>query len=139
MAHKSLIYTLSAHCQKNDEECLKQQLKAGTGLDLPTRRLVSQLQELDDMETRVDNLLEKMNVPSISVSFERLFLAGNDTSEWARIFNYMGVGPTMDLNASNVEKAGHAATSIAMHNVTLSNYEEVRSTLIGTKFASLLH
>lgn len=127
----------SAHCQKGDDECLKQQLKAGMGISLPTRRLVSQLQELHDMEDRVDNLLERLNVPTISVSFERLFLAGEDTSEWKRIFRFLSVGPT-SLTIRDVEQAGHAATSIPLHNVTLSNYEEVRSTLKGTQFAGLM-
>ncbi|KAL7541636.1 hypothetical protein ACHAXR_011081 [Thalassiosira sp. AJA248-18] len=130
---------ISAHCQKDDRECLKQHLKAGTGISLPTRRLVSQLQQLYDMEGRVDKLLERMHVPTISVSFEKLFLAGSD-SEWKRIFQFLGVGPTENLTAAEVEKAGHAATSMPLHNVTLSNYEEVRNTLLGApNFASLLH
>eukprot|EP00571_Detonula_confervacea_P014488 CAMPEP_0172307628 /NCGR_PEP_ID=MMETSP1058-20130122/8446_1 /TAXON_ID=83371 /ORGANISM="Detonula confervacea, Strain CCMP 353" /LENGTH=285 /DNA_ID=CAMNT_0013019845 /DNA_START=45 /DNA_END=898 /DNA_ORIENTATION=- len=120
---------ISAHCQKDDEKCLKNQLKAGSGILLPTRRLVSHLQHLDDSENRVDNLLEMMNVPTIIVSFEKLFLAGEDTSEWTRIFKYLGAGPTANLTAGEVEKAGHAATSIPFHNVTLGNYDEVRSTL----------
>lgn len=106
---------------------------------MPTRRLVSQLKELDDMEERVDNLLSVMHVPTISVSFEKLFQAGDDTSEWKRIFRFLGIGPMETLSADEVAEAGHAATSIPFHNVTLGNYEDVKSSLAGTKFASLLH
>ena len=105
---------------------------------LPTKKLVQTLKDLDDRENEVDNLLHQLNVPNVKVSFERLFLAGNDVEEWLRIFRYLGTGPT-NLTAIDVEKAGHAATSIPFHNITLSNYEEVRSALNGTKFADLLH
>ena len=106
-------------------------------MTLPTKKLVQTLKDLDDRENEVDNLLDRLNVPTVKVSFERLFLAGNDVEEWLRVFRYLGTGPT-NLTASDVEKAGHAATSIPFHNITLSNYEEVRSALNGTKFADLL-
>ena len=128
-----------AHCQNGDKKCLKKQLKAGTGLDLPTKRLVAQLKEAADREDRVDNLLKELNVPTIHVTYEKLFLAGSDTAEWMRIFEFLGVGPTANLTVSEVEQAGHAATSIPFHNITLSNYEEVKDVLDGTEFYSLLH
>ncbi|KAL7548114.1 hypothetical protein ACHAWF_011410 [Thalassiosira exigua] len=120
---------IRAHCRQGDEgfeECLKSQLKAGTGISLPTRRLLSKLQELEVQEKRVDDLLETMNVPTISVT------------EWTRIFRYLGVGPT-ELTARDVKEASHVATSNKFHNLTLSNYEEVASILRGTKFSKLLH
>ena len=91
------------------------------------------------METRVDELLTSFNISAIYVSFEKLFSAGSDTSEWVRIFEYLGVGPTSNLTIGDVERAGHAATSIPFHNMTLSNYEEVREILAETKFEHLLH
>lgn len=106
---------------------------------MPTKKVVSILEELDGIERRVDNLLEELEVPVIHTTFERLFAAGNDTTEWMRLFSFLGVGPTTGLTASDVRKAGHAATSSTFHNVTLLNYEEVRRTLSGTKFESLLH
>ena len=130
---------LSAHCQKGDEECLKAQLQAGTGIELPTKNLLKELKHLHDMEERTDKILQEYNVPTIHVSFERLFTSDEDTSEWRRIFDYLGVGPKHQLTRQDIEKAGHAATSIPLHNVTLSNYDEVRSILIGSEFEHLLH
>ena len=91
------------------------------------------------MEERTDKLLEQYNVPTIHTSFEKLFTKDEDTSEWKRIFDYLGVGPHHVLTRKKIADAGHAATSIPLHNVTLSNYDEVRSLLTGTKFESLLH
>jgi len=66
---------INAHCQKNDEDCIQQQLKGGTGIILPTRNLVEELKKLDDMENRVDDLLKELDVPTIKVSFEKLLLS----------------------------------------------------------------
>ena len=87
-------------------------------MTLPTKKLVQTLKDLDDRENEVDNLLHQLNVPNVKVSFERLFLAGNDVEEWLRIFRYLGTGPT---------------------NLTAIDVEKVRSALNGTKFADLLH
>ena len=130
---------IQAHCLNGDEKCVKQHLRAGTGISLPTARLLKDLADLDDRELRVNRLLAKMNVPTIHVSFEKLFSAGSDTSEWTKIFNYLGSGPSKDLTAADVERAGHVATSIPFHNVSLSNYKEVKEVLLGTEFESLLH
>lgn len=91
------------------------------------------------MEERTDQILEQYNVPTIYVSFEKLFTRDEDTSEWRRIFDFLNVGPRDVLTRHDIDKAGHAATSIPMHNVTLSNYDEVREILIGTDFEHLLH
>ena len=91
------------------------------------------------MEEKVDTLLSKMDVPTIHVSFEKLFLAGRDKSEWTRIFDFLGLGTSKNWTYDDIELASHAATSIPFHNVTLSNYEEVRDILAGTEFESLLH
>ena len=106
---------------------------------LPTRNLIKELEKLDDMENRGDDLLKDLNVPTIKVSFEKLFQSGDDVSEWKRIFTYLGVGPTSNLTSHDVEKAGHAATSIPFHNETLKNYDEVKATLASSQFETLLH
>ena len=134
-----LTYKFSSHCQKTDEKCVKAQLQAGTGIELPTKNLLKELKHLHDMEERTDNILEQYNVPTIHVSFERLFTNDEDTHEWKRVFDYLGVGPRHRLTRKDVEKAGHAATSIPFHNVTLSNYDEVKSVLVGSEFQHLLH
>ena len=72
---------INAHCQNDDKDCIQQQLKGGTGIILPTRNLVEELKKLDDMENRVDDLLKELDVPTIKVSFEKLFQSGDDVSE----------------------------------------------------------
>lgn len=136
--HKGNKGNINAHCRKDDEKCVQQHMKASTGFVLPTRSLLSQLKELNDMEMRTDRLLSKMKVPTIHVSFEKLFM-GTDASEWTRTFAFLGVGPSGDVSMADVEEASHAATSIPYHNVTLSNYAEVVDVLLGTEFDSLLH
>lgn len=106
---------------------------------LPTRKLVEELEKLDDMENRVDDLLKELDVPTIKVSFEKLFQSGDDVSEWKRIFTYLGVGSTSNLTSHDIEQAGHAATSIPYHNVTLKNYDGVKATLASSQFKTLLH
>lgn len=132
---------LDAHCRKSDVECLQRQLEAGSRLELPITRLVDQLRELHDMETMTDKLLRELNVPSVHVSFEKLFRADdstNSTDEWRRVFSHLGVA-VHNLTAERIEKAAHAATSLPHHNATLANYNEVRQTLLGTEFETLLH
>jgi hypothetical protein len=109
------------------------------GIELPTNKLLKELRHLHEMEARTDKLLVQYKVPTIHVSFEKLFTADEDTSEWKRIFNYLGVGPRNNLTRLDIEKAGHAATSVPRHNVTLKNYDEVREVLVGTEFEDLLH
>ena len=98
---------------------------------------MKKLTKLDNMENAVDDLLEKMSVPTIRVSFEKLF-SSSDVSEWKKLFGELGVGPS-NLTRSAIVRAGHAATSLPFHNITLENYAEVKMALNGTKFASLLH
>ena len=100
--------------------------------------LLKELTKLDAMENAVDDLLDRMGVPTIRVSFEKLFSSSDDVSEWTRLFGELGIGPT-NLTRSDIDRAGHAATSLPYHNITLGNYDEVKMALDGTKFASLLH
>jgi len=129
---------LAAHCRKSDVVCLQRQLEAGSRLELPTGRLVDQLRELHDMEARTDNLLRELNVPSVHVSFEKLFGADESTDEWRQVFSHLGIA-VHNLAAERIEQAAHAATSLPHHNATLANYNEVRQTLLGTEFETLLH
>ena len=131
-------FPFSAHCQKNDDECITAQLQAGVGILLPTVNLLEELHHLHHMEETTDKLLEKYHVPTLHVSFEKLF-KDSDTSEWKRIFEYLDIGPHYRLTRQDIERAGHAATSLPLHNVTLRNYEQVRNVLLGTKFEGWLH
>ena len=77
-----------AHCQQDDSECIKKHLEVGSGIHLPVNdgRLLKELTKLDAMENAVDNLLDKMGVPTIRVSFEKLFSSSDDVGEWTKLF-----------------------------------------------------
>ena len=66
-------------------------------------RLLKELTKLDAMENAVDDLLDRMGVPTIRVSFEKLF-SSSDVSEWTRLFGELGIGPT-NLTRSDIDRA----------------------------------
>ena len=142
--YKHSIYkggVAAAHCMKGDSECIEKGIKASTGLELPTDTLLDTLQEYDTLENKVDEMLKKMKIPHVRVTYERLYYNGNDTSEWRKIFKFLGVGPahSKDLTRRHLEGAmEHVATSIPMQNVTLKNFDAVSKILKGTKFEYLL-
>jgi hypothetical protein len=130
----------SAHCLKGDEDCLKRQIEAGTGLVLPTDDLLDKLRTWNRLEEGVDKLLEELGVPHVAVTYERLYYGGDDTSEWMRIFRFLGVGPGEGLTRERLEGAmEHVATHHPSRNATLANYAEVAEVLRGTEFEELLH
>jgi len=143
--HKHSIFDskiAAAHCRKGDSKCIEKGRKASTGLELPTETLLDTLQEYETLENKVDELLMKMKIPHVQVTYERLYYNGDDTSEWRKIFKFLGVGPahSKDLTRRHLEGAmEHVATSIPMQNVTLKNFYAVSKILKGTEFEGLLH
>jgi len=143
--YKHSIYegkVAAAHCMKGDSRCIEKGIKASTGLELPTDTLLDTLREYGTLENKVDELLKKMKIPHLQVTYERLYYNGDDTSEWRKIFKFLGVGPAnaKDLTRRHLEGAmEHVATSIPMQNVTLKNFDAVSKILKGTEFEELLH
>jgi len=127
------------HCMLNDTKCIEEHKKFGIGLHVPMENLMITLKKMRKDGRKFNKLLLKMNVPHIKVSYEKLFY-GDNVDEWKRIFLFLGRGPVHNLSRNLVEKAmEHVGTSSPFHNVTISNYEEVRDMLIGTNFERLLH
>jgi len=127
------------HCRLDDVKCIEEHKKFGIGLHVPTENLMITLKKMRKDGRKYNRLLLKMNVPHIKVSYEKLFY-GDNANEWKRIFLFLGRGPAHNLSRNLVEKAmEHVGTSSPFHNVTISNYEEVRDMLIGTNFERLLH
>lgn len=143
--YKHSIYdgkVAAAHCRKGDQKCIEKGRKASTGLELPIDKLLDTLREYNTLENKVDELLKKMKIPHVQVTYERLYYNGDDTSEWRKIFKFLGVGPfhSKDLTRRHLEGAmEHVATSIPMQNVTLKNFDAVSKVLKGTEFEKLLH
>lgn len=128
-----------AHCLKGDEDCMKRHIEAGTGLVLPTDDLLDKLRTSNRLEEGVDKLLDELGVPHVDVTYERLYYGGDDTSEWMRIFRFLGVGPGEGLTRERLEGSmEHVATHHPSRNATLANYAEVAEVLRGTEFEELL-
>jgi hypothetical protein len=102
--------------------------------------MMERLENEFEEELMVDRVLQELGVPHVFVSFDELFYGQNVATEWARIFEFLGVGPTDDLTVPMVEQAMmHAATSNPFHNQTIANFDEVSAALMGTKFEKWLH
>lgn len=131
---------VKAHCLRGDKRCLLRHQKFGTGLVLPTKELLNRLKTLSDAEDRVDRMLEEMEVPHVQVTYERLYYGGDDTSEWTKIFRFLGRGPSEGISRAQLEGAMHlVATHNPSQKSTLANFEAVSKVLTGTKFEDLLH
>ena len=137
-AHKGK--RLAAHCRK-DGGCLDEWLEASSRIVLPTFGLLRALRKATKENEEVEQFLTRMNVPHVSLSYEKLY--GGDTAaveEWKRIFQFLGQGPTDELTLEQLQGAmSTEVTFYKWHNKTLANYEQVRNVLMGTEFESLLH
>ena len=128
-----------AHCSQENTECLNAHKKFGSGIHMPLGSLLSKLRYLATLEKIFEKNLQMLNVPHIKVTYEKLYQS-KDAEEWMRIFRFIGRGPGYDLSMDQVEKAmEHVGTSVPFHNVSISNYNEVRDILRGTEFEALLH
>jgi len=128
-----------AHCSSIDTICIEAHKKFGSGLYIPVEHLLNKLIYMSNFESKLDDYLEEFNVSHIKVTYEKLYYS-KDAEEWMRIFRFIGRGPRSKLTKSLVEKAmQHVGTSNSFHNETIKNYEEVRDTLVGTQFETLLH
>ena len=128
-----------AHCSPGNTTCLEAHKKFGSGINIPTYYLLNKLRTITNFENRFDQYLKEFNVPFINVSYEKLYQS-NDTEEWMRIFRFLGRGPGSNLSRNLVDKAmEHVKTSSPFHNVSMSNYEEIKDILKGTEWETLLH
>jgi len=129
-----------AHCKVDDVECLKLHELASQGLSVPVGEMLEHLFKDYEAEEHVDQVLEDLNVPHIHVSYEKLYFGDDISSEWMRIFEFLGVGPANGLTDQQVHDAMQtAATFNPSHKDTLVNYEEVRDAVKDTPFESMLH
>jgi len=128
-----------AHCSPGNTTCLEAHKKFGSGIYIPTYYLLNKLRTITNFENRFDQYLKEFNVPFINVSYEKLYHS-NDAEEWMRIFRFLGRGPGSNLSRNLVDKAmEHVKTSSPFHNVSMSNYEEIKDILKGTEWETLLH
>jgi hypothetical protein len=128
-------FDVSHHC--TEKQCQQQHLNKR--MELSADKLLHMLEEMTAQDAELDDVLERLNVPHIQVSFEKLYHA-DSAEEWMRIFHFLGVGPAQDLTIDKVQAAmEHLPTSNPKHEDTLMNYDEIVSVLKGTEFEEFLH
>eukprot|EP00588_Corethron_pennatum_P000407 CAMPEP_0194287598 /NCGR_PEP_ID=MMETSP0169-20130528/35105_1 /TAXON_ID=218684 /ORGANISM="Corethron pennatum, Strain L29A3" /LENGTH=329 /DNA_ID=CAMNT_0039034347 /DNA_START=193 /DNA_END=1179 /DNA_ORIENTATION=+ len=132
LKHASPIYT-SAHCKAGDISCIRHNTKAGLNITIPdVKNLYKFLRREVDAEDSVDWMLKKLGVPTVFVSYEKLYFPktpAEGLNEWKRIFTFLGnIGQSgnSDLTWDDiVNSMGHAPTSVDKHYVKIANFESV--------------
>lgn len=130
---------LTAHCHTGDQSCIEGLKKLGTGLHLPTETLVQDLKNQFEAFGYFEKTLDEMNIHHVKTTYKKLYQQDH-AEEWMKLFKFLGKGPTEGLTMDDIVNSFELAPTFQKnHNVTLSNYEEVRDLLIGTDFENLLH
>ncbi len=128
-----------AHCEPDDELCLKEHKEASEAIKLPTEGLVQELKKMYDGLEYFEKSLNESGIDYYRTYYEKLYNSG-DAEEWMNIFKYLGRGPTKDLTMDEVnDSMPFALTTSKTHREMLKNYDEVKEALAGTDFAHLLH
>jgi len=136
--------SIPAHCTPSDIICIEKHHQREVGMQIPVQSMLTVLSNLVAQEDKVDQTLDELGVPHVDVSYDLLFSDNHNTmiDEWNKIFTFLGMGPTKGngLTVDVIKNAPDiAVTSIHDHNVTIENYEEVRTALSATPFLGLLH
>jgi len=132
---------LHGHCKVGDIKCMEEHKEKTYGMTLPIKNLVRNLELFTAAEDSVDDILMKMNVPHVHVTYENLYHS-NDATEWKKILKFLQIEKSQykHLTMEDVENSmAYVSTSSMRHEEILSNYVDVRNILKNTKFKSLLH
>ena len=139
LKHHNLHGVVYAHCRAGDEECSHEHRQAGTNMTVPVDDALAYLESMTKEENDVDALLDKMNVPHVHVTYDKLY-HDEDANEWMKVFRFLGVGPTQGLNRQQVNGAmAMEWTANAHHRDSVFNFEELAKALAGTDYEDLLH
>jgi len=131
---------LAAHCPIGDEECAKTFAQfEENDIILPTgKELLNWLKSNAGEIHVVKERLAEMGVDYVEVSYEKLYDAV-DAEEWMRIFRFLGKGPAENLTMEEVRSSfSMASTHGKGREEVITNFEDVRDTLVGTQFEYLL-
>lgn len=137
---------ISPHCPVGDTKCIEMHSKFDSNIVFPTGpELIRWLRSARNQDQRIHQSLDKLHIPFVEVTYSKLY--GNhiysdqdSAKEWMKLFRHLGVGPMKDLKMDDVRAAfSMASTHKKSRNETISNFEEVRDTLIGTDFEYLLN
>jgi len=145
LKHASPIHT-SAHCKVGDISCIKSNTKAGLNITIPdVKNIYNLLRREVDAEDSVDWMLKKLGVPTVFVSYEKLYFPKTQAeglNEWKRILTFLGnIGQSgnPDLTWDDIANSmGHAPTSVDKHDVKIANFKSVWKKLNDTDLEYLI-
>jgi hypothetical protein len=133
---------LPSHCYSGSvQSCVELHAQASKSLALNATALYSKLYEMTRKEDYLDELLARLQVPTVHVSYDKLYYPDTPiegSSEWNKIFQFLGkrsdwtweeITGTMDLVPS---------TKTRSHRESIQNFDEVQAVLNGTEFSTLL-
>lgn len=131
---------LPDHCIIGDDECVKNHMMHSKNITIPIGHKLIQIITAD-MRNRdyVRKKMDSAGVQYLPVSYEELFYT-DSANEWMKIFQFLGVGPRVNLTIDRVrENFSMAPTSSYEQRKSISNYRAVEEFLNGTEYYDLLH
>jgi len=125
-----------AHCSQSDTDCLENHKRFN--VTLPIDDLMNDLQENAAQEKLIETTLRNIGINYYRTSYEKLYSCEN-AEEWMNIFRYLKRGPTEGLHIDDVENAFPMVktTKVSLESL-LANYDQVKQSLDGTRFADLI-
>jgi hypothetical protein len=149
LRHKGHIGSdeIPAHCAIDDEECVERHKAMSKNVTFQRKKqLIRDINHANYIDQLSKDRLSTYGVHHLSVSYEKLYNAGEDVREWKRIFDFLGRSPknvanyTGELTRKHVEDAfAIAPTSVKSHKLIISNYDEVEEALVNAGYGHLLH
>lgn len=144
MRHSGHGSEVPAHCDIGDEKCMQEQFKFSQQFEFYVGKdLIHWLKQDRKHHEMILDRLDNMNVDYIHVTYEELYENENNTvGGWSKIFRFLGMDAKTVDNLTLEEVQGHfgmAKTSSKTHKDLMSNYDEVKKTLLGSEFYDLLN
>lgn len=140
--HKGHIHSKEVphHCKAGDDECVQKHKNRSNNIILHTgQKLINHLDNAFAREEDVNLKLARAGVKYLHVSYDELFNS-NTTAEWIKIFQFLKRGPVANLTIDMIRKTfSMVSTSSRKHREMITNYNEVKETLNGTRYLHLLH
>jgi hypothetical protein len=143
LKHEQSNHTIGAHCDVGDKDCTKKHSEIfSQKINLPTGNdLLQRLRKHVARDDAVKKKLESFNLTYVHARYEALYnSSSNNTNEWMKIFEYLGIGPATGLTYETVIKSfGYAATTTHKPaSDKIGNFELVLSAVKGTEFEKYL-
>jgi hypothetical protein len=133
---------LPPHCHFGSIQCVALHARAAKNLSMPDiESLYTTLHDLFERENSIDRLLEELRVPTVHVSYDKLYYPQNSEEgslEWNRIFKFLGKRSNFTWNEITESMEHIPSTKRKSHPETVENYEEVEAALRGTDLEMLL-